>query len=61
MVFKENYKMLFCKHEYKMRSNLSYRHIESNNRIYDITLVCSKCKRIKSLPQFYIQNNSGIN
>lgn len=61
MVFKRIIKCYFCKHEYKMESNLSYRHIESNNRIHDITLVCSKCRRIKSLPQFYIQNNSGIN
>ena len=57
MVLKRIIKMLFCKHEYKMKSNFSYRHIESNNRIHDITLVCYKCGRIKYLPQFYTQNS----
>ena len=60
-MFRRILKMLFCQHEYKIESNLSYRHIDTNNRIHDITLVCSKCGRIKSLPQFYTQNNSGLN
>ena len=60
-MFKKLFKMLFCKHEYKMKSNLSYRHIPSNNRIHEITLVCTICGRIKILPLFYTTDNSDIN
>ena len=53
--------MIFCKHKYKMQSNWSYREVVTNNRIHDITLVCSRCGKVKCLPKFYTPNNSGLN
>lgn len=51
---------LFCKHNYVLFFNISYREIATDKRYHNITLVCEKCHRLKPLVRFATYQNSSI-
>lgn len=59
-IFKRIIKMILCKHNYEMYSNLSYREVSTNKRVHELTLICPKCEKIKKLVKFATPDNSGL-
>ena len=54
-------KQIFCKHEYELLADLSYRKVETNRRYHHITIICSKCHKEKLLKLFSTSDKFSFN